>query len=73
MSGNKSTAGARLGAAGLLCAVLGSLAAPMPSAEALQQKTLDVLRTGPATLTRTLPYSHSAPRPDDVRFQTARS
>lgn len=49
------------------------LAAPLPSAEALQQKTLDVLRTGQETLAQTLPYSHSAPRPDDVRLQTTRS
>lgn len=31
--------------------------APLPSATALQQMTLDVLRTGPKTLARTLPFS----------------
>ena len=33
------------------------LAAPLPSAEALQQKTFDVLRTGQETLAQTLPLS----------------
>ena len=49
------------------------LEAPLPSAAALQQKTLDVLCAGRETLARTLPYSHSAPRPDDVRSQPTRS
>ena len=31
--------------------------APLPAAAALQQMTLDVLRTGPKTLARTLPFS----------------
>ena len=33
------------------------LAVPLPSAEALQQKTFDVLRTGQETLALTLPFS----------------
>ena len=47
------------------------LAVPLPSAEALQQKTFDVLRTGQETLAQTLPFSLSTPCPDNVDFQAA--